>query len=257
MQLPGSTARVVFGALPLWPPIVATRGPGGTSGRHRHHAIHFVAATTGRLQVRSVARGRWRQAAAVLTPPDVAHEIDAGGVEVALVFIDPESDAGLAMQARMGTKLWFFEPAQRDALLGDFKPADMMGKEGPGWTGRIVGLLGEARLPLRSIHPRVRRLLALLRELPPGADVSLPALARKVGLSPGRLMHAFTESIGIPLRPYLAWLRLQRAAAAVVSGASLGEVAVAAGFSDSAHMTRSFRRMFGVTPSALRPVSPA
>ena len=42
------------------------------------------------------------------------------GIKVALVFIDPESDAGLAMQTRMGTKLWFFEAAQRDALLGDF-----------------------------------------------------------------------------------------------------------------------------------------
>jgi len=193
----------------------------------------------------------------VLTPPDVAHEIDASGLEVTLVFIDPESDAGLAMQARMGTGLWFFEAAQRDALLDNFQPADLMGKQGPGWTGRIVRLLGEARLPLRSIHPRVRKLIGLLRELPPSADVSLPALARKVGLSPSRLMHAFTESIGIPLRPYLAWLRLQRAAAAVVSGASLGEVAPAAGFSDSAHMTRSFRRMFGVPPSALRPMPPA
>ena len=257
MQLPASTARVLIGALPLWPPIVATRGPGGTSGRHRHHAIHFVAATTGTLRVRSSERGPWRHTAAVLTPPDVAHEIDAGGVEVALVFIDPESDTGLAMQARMGPRLWSFEPAQRDALLSDFQPADVMGKGGPGWTERIVGSLGEARLPLRRIHPRVRKLLALLRELPPGADVSLPALARKVSLSSGRLMHAFTESIGIPLRPYLAWLRLQRAAAAVVSGASLGEVAAAAGFSDSAHMTRSFRRMFGVPPSALRPKPPA
>jgi len=75
-----------------------------------------------------------------------------------------------------------------------------------------------------------------------------------VGLSPGRLMHAFTESIGIPLRPYLAWLRVQRAACAILEGASLTEAAHIAGFSDAPHMYRTFKRRLGITPSALRPV---
>ena len=66
-------------------------------------------------------------------------------------------------------------------------------------------------------------------------------------------MHVFTASIGIPLRPYLGWLRFQRAARAIVSGIPLTDAAMAAGFADAAHMTRTFRRMFGVPPSALRP----
>ncbi len=66
-------------------------------------------------------------------------------------------------------------------------------------------------------------------------------------------MHAFTSSIGIPLRPYLGWLRLQRAAGAIVSNQPLADAAQAAGFADAAHMTRTFQRMFGIPPSALRP----
>jgi transcriptional regulator GlxA family with amidase domain len=106
--------------------------------------------------------------------------------------------------------------------------------------------------PQRRVHPRVRKLLRLLRTAAEESDTSLEALATAVGLSPGRLMHVFTASIGIPLRPYLAWLKLQRAAGAIVSGAPLGEAAHAAGFADSAHMSRTFRRMFGVAPSALQ-----
>lgn len=98
----------------------------------------------------------------------------------------------------------------------------------------------------------MRKLLRLLRDDPGEADTSLEALAARVGLSPGRLMHVFTASIGTPLRPYLAWLRLQRAAAAIVGGMSLTEAAAAAGFSDGAHMSRTFRRMLGLPPSALR-----
>jgi AraC-like DNA-binding protein len=84
------------------------------------------------------------------------------------------------------------------------------------------------------------------------SDASLAHLADTVGLSQGRLMHAFTESIGIPLRPYLQWLKLQRAAAAIVRGASLARAAQDAGFADAAHMSRTFRRMLGASPSELR-----
>jgi AraC-like DNA-binding protein len=91
-----------------------------------------------------------------------------------------------------------------------------------------------------------------LREAPAGADTSLAALAAVARLSPGRFMHAFTESVGIPLRPYLRWLMLERAGAALASGAPLGDAAYAAGFADAAHMSRTFRRMFGVSPSEVR-----
>ena len=43
-------------------------------------------------------------------------------------------------------------------------------------------------------------------------DLSLKTLAGIAGLSPSRFMHAFTESVGVPVRPYILWLRLQRAA---------------------------------------------
>jgi AraC-like DNA-binding protein len=54
------------------------------------------------------------------------------------------------------------------------------------------------------------------------------------------------------LRPYIAWLRLQRAAAAIAAGMPLAHAATEAGFADAAHMSRSFRRMLGISPSSLR-----
>jgi transcriptional regulator GlxA family with amidase domain len=106
----------------------------------------------------------------------------------------------------------------------------------------------------RAIHPRVRKVLAVLRAAGVNDATSLEALAGLVRLSPSRLMHVFTESVGIPLRPYLAWLRLQRAAMAIVNGLPMGDAAHAAGFADSAHMSRTFKRMLGVAPSMLRPM---
>lgn len=102
-----------------------------------------------------------------------------------------------------------------------------------------------------SMHARVRTLLRVLRD-DAEVDTSLEALAARVRLSPSRLMHVFTESVGIPLRPYLLWLKLQRAATSIVNGVGLSEAAVEAGFADAAHMSRTFKRMFGMTPSALQ-----
>jgi AraC-like DNA-binding protein len=53
------------------------------------------------------------------------------------------------------------------------------------------------------------------------------------------------------LRPYLRWLRLQRAARELVSGRSVTQAAQVAGFADAARLTRTFRRMLGATPLAL------
>jgi AraC-like DNA-binding protein len=64
-------------------------------------------------------------------------------------------------------------------------------------------------------------------------------------------MHVFTESVGVPIRPYVLWLRLQRAACDLMAGASITAAAQNAGFSDAAHLTRTFRRMLGTTPSDL------
>ena len=70
-------------------------------------------------------------------------------------------------------------------------------------------------------------------------------------MSVGRFAHLFRDNTGVPLRRYLLWLRLVEAIRLMASAASLTDVAHGVGFADSAHLTRTFRRMFGIAPSAL------
>ena len=243
--------RVGRSALPYWPPVLATRAPGTRSEGHAHHGLHVVLAVEGTLRVRR-ARGPWQETAGVITAPDVPHAIDGSGREVLLVFLDPESDVGRSLTGALQDAVVCIDARTRDALVGA-TPEALMGAEGPAWLSRLVQHLGGAPVPAtRPVHPRVRQVLRRLREHDVGADVGLEALAAEVGLSPGRLMHVFTESVGIPLRPWLAWLKLQRAAAALVSGSTVGAAAHAAGFSDAAHLSRTFRKMLGLTPRELQ-----
>ena len=216
--------------------------------------MHVLLCVDGALRVRAGTARRWTRAPGVITAPDEPHEIDAIGADVLLVFIDPESEVGAALVPVVGAHARVIAPAEHAAIDRSASPLAIMAAGGGAWTRALVAALGGPAVAApRAIHPRVRRLLRLLPTLPADADTSLTALARAVDLSPGRLMHAFTTSIGLPLRPYLAWLRLQRAAAALSTGAALSDAAYAAGFADAAHMTRAFRKMFGTTPSALRP----
>ena len=239
---------------PLWPPILAVRAPGGRSGAHSHHAMHILVCLDGDLRVRAGESGRWLSTPGVVTAPDVLHSVDATGREVLLVFLDPESDAGAALRAVQPGPWRLIDDGERAQLVAGADPRAIMREGGVEWSRRAATVLGaQASAPRAQIHPRVRSLIRHLRAAPPEADTSLATLAAAVRLSPGRLMHVFTESIGVPLRPYLQWLKLQRAAAVISAGLPLGVAAHVAGFADSAHMSRTFRRTLGVPPSALRP----
>lgn len=217
--------------------------------------MHLVVALEGELSV-TVGGARARRASGVLTAPDVPHRIDARGAHVLLVFLDPESAAGAGLCAALGGDARLLGAPERDAVVGpggrDADPVRIMSGEGAAWTRGVAETLGVLVPTPSPLHPGVRRVLRRVSAAGPEDDLSLGALAAVAGLSPGRFMHAFSSSIGAPLRPYLAWLRVQRACAAIVAGASMTEAAHRAGFSDAAHMTRTFRRMLGMAPSALR-----
>ena len=57
--------------------------------------------------------------------------------------------------------------------------------------------------------------------------------------------------MGLPIRRYVLWLRLRDVMFSLAAGHSLTEAAHRAGFSDSPHLSRTFRGMFGFPPSAI------
>jgi|SRR5215217_1528295 len=240
--------------LVVWPAALAMWGPGDASSKHAHHAMHLLLCREGTLTFRAGTAKADLRAAGVLVGPDVPHAIDAKGGEVILLFIEPESQDGERLRASLESPARLFDEAARDALLARLPREGPIAHEaiGPWMEATLETLAGPTKGPPPRMHPRVRKLLRHLRSEPAPEDTSLETLSQVAGLSSGRLMHAFTESTGVPLRPYLLWLRLQRAAGALASGRTAGEAAHAAGFSDAAHLTRTFRRMFGTTASLLQ-----
>jgi AraC-like DNA-binding protein len=76
-------------------------------------------------------------------------------------------------------------------------------------------------------------------------------VAKIAGVSIRRFRDFFSGATGIDCRRFLTWNRLHAAVLAMSRGDDLTTAARSARFADSAHLTRAFRAMFGISPSAL------
>ncbi len=129
------------------------------------------------------------------------------------------------------------ETPRNDAALADLGRA-------------LIGhMAGDARADVPDL--RIRKVIAWADKHLEG-PLSLADAALTANLSAGRLRHLFVEQTGLPFKTYVLWLRLKRAVQAFANGQSLTQAAHDAGFSDSAHLSRTFRRMFGIAPASLR-----
>lgn len=97
----------------------------------------------------------------------------------------------------------------------------------------------------------VRRLDARPQEFEHLAD-----LAAVVGLSPSRFHALFRREVGMPFRRYRLWRRMAVVMRWVATGRSLTDAAHEAGFASSAHLSTTFRDMFGLPPSRLLHLNP-
>ena len=96
------------------------------------------------------------------------------------------------------------------------------------------------------------RAIELLHEHLDG-DLSLASLAKECGLSPGRFMHAFKKSFGVPVRRYLLRKRVEAAKSLLLhSNKSLLTVGLEVGFSDQPAFNRRFREIVGTSPGQWR-----
>jgi AraC-like DNA-binding protein len=84
----------------------------------------------------------------------------------------------------------------------------------------------------------------------PSAGLGLADLGRAVGSSPTHLVRAFTRRFGVPPHAYVVGRRVDAARRMLLAGIAPADAAVAAGFHDQPHLTRTFRRHVGTTPGA-------
>ncbi|MCI3130917.1 helix-turn-helix domain-containing protein [Phenylobacterium aquaticum] len=218
----------------------------GDARAHHHLAAQVVVGLSGSVTVEGPCGAVVGEA--VLIAPRALHAIVPSDRIVRVVYL--QSFGGLAHSWGIPTR-----PAAPYALPARW--ADRLRGPDP---GRSLAAASAACEP-RRLDPRLAAALQDLRGLTE-VDSDLGDVARRVGLSPARLRALTRAELGAPLAHWRAWLRLERAIGALRRGDSLAAAAVQAGFSDQAHLSRTMRRFFGITPQTAsrvvaRPPRPA
>jgi AraC-like DNA-binding protein len=220
---------------------------------HAHHALQVAVGINRSFILETPERSF--ECRSVVIAPDQAHRFHGAGDEQAIILVDPQSTIAQGLEAGIcsGAGVKEFDIAtirpfveQMRAALEQCQGCENMKARCWEILSRLKGGSGK---PV-TIDSRIRVVLDFIKEQPE-RKAPLHLIAQTVGLSESRIAHLFKEQIGIPIRRYLLWLRLVQAIDHLFSNASLTRAAHEAGFADSAHFTRTFRGMFGVTPSEL------
>jgi AraC family transcriptional regulator len=222
---------------------------------HSHHAVQVTLSLRGSFTLET-REGQVSGGAAAVAP-DTEHTFEATEGAVAHLFVDPDGRAGRTLQSKLFSSASLVPIAPSELadfparLLADFEAFDVAS---PALTALGRDLLAQ----LVPATERDERPEARVRKMSAWAaarldkPLTLEEASAHVGLSSGRARHLFVESTGLPFRTYLLWLRLTKAVELFSAGASLTDAAHAAGFSDSSHLSRTFRRMFGIAADSLR-----
>lgn len=108
------------------------------------------------------------------------------------------------------------------------------------------------RMPYREIltPAKLRALIAFINQNL-SSPLRLGDLAAVAALSRAHLARAFRNATGIPLHRYVLHRRLERARFLLSqAGARVQTVAVQCGFADAPHLSKAYRKAYGITPAS-------
>ncbi|WP_019012485.1 helix-turn-helix domain-containing protein [Deinococcus aquatilis] len=103
---------------------------------------------------------------------------------------------------------------------------------------------------VQSPEPLARRACLLIHKNCTRA-MRTEELARELGVHRSHLIRTFSNAVGMAPQTYLRQVRVAKARELICEGSDLSEVAFMLDFSDQAHLTREFKKVFGVPPGAL------
>jgi AraC-like DNA-binding protein len=199
-------------------------------GRHPNPVTCVVRGRRGPLTV--VGQGQSVTGDIVIIRPEVEHHIICGEGGLSAMYLDGARWRGPGTLAE-----------RLEGRLGELVLAGMQLDSDAQAELRERLDHGQGRLP-RKISAE----LAKLAE-EPMARMSQAELAERLGLERTQALRLFKDATGTTFRQFKRWTGLQHAARLIVAGALVRTAAMDAGFADTAHLTRTFKQCFGLTPS--------
>lgn len=217
---------------------------------HSHYAATLAVSLEKNIQIETT-KGKEEYRVA-LVGPNTYHRTVSPGVEMIALMIDPETyEYGAISDFVQSGEVKRLDPKAFLPLMGKLRElyyGSIMDSEAWDLQQEMLRCVYPFQKPERNIDERIRKIAQKIRtELPD--SIRMNEIGKDFSISEDRLIRLFKENLGIPLRRYLLWVRIIEAVKLLMEGKNITEAAHAAGFSDSAHFTRTFKENFGFVPS--------
>lgn len=236
----------------IQPGVVIIYGSSLDAAPHSHHSMQVIWPKSNslcRLNENDIAK-------LIIVDSKVEHQLQMN--EGWVLLIEPKSDLGQELSLKLaGQSFKSFGLPFSNIRKAPTQADDL--------TKLLAPLFKELKLTNQSFRnnillsnkstvadKRIQQLLSELNQCLHG-DCIKPSnwrasqVASQLALSESRFLHLFSEELGIAWRPYLLWRRMICAIQAMINNTSATEAAHLAGFSDSAHLSRTFRNTFGMS----------
>lgn len=238
----------------IWKETSLFIGSNNTSiSEHRHPMIQLIICIND-LFLWKDTHSNWIKKKALLVAPNQTHECNASGKEILIIGVDPESIFGqfITNHHLLHEPIIDFPSANLEKLDIDQITRQIENNNLVELYGSIKLLFGYKpnKYPLKETDQRIKKVLDFIKNNI-HTQITTEILMKVSNLSESRLLHLFKQEMGLPIRNYILWHRLQLAFKELSKGHSLTKVAYITGFSDQSHLTRTFVKVIGATPSSL------
>ncbi len=182
-------------------------------------------------------------------------QVDVGQAVVAVLYLQPFSQdypALASVMQRAFAGVTFGHPLESPLIECLLSLRDGKASPPKETYARLRGLLVPPDLDGRMFREFDHRVLSVVQTIRGAVSENhtLSDLAASVHLSDSRLMKLFKDQVGLPVTQYRLRYRVFISVVLLALGYSVTEAALIAGFSNSAHFSRSFSAINGMPPSA-------
>lgn len=236
------------GTVHMWNGMILFLGTVIDTALHRHHALQLVLGLDGSFDIDTEAESISTKA--VFIDSDVHHRLRGEASTQALLLFESGSKTANRLKTVLKNRnmLYFSDGVWNKQSIFEFQKCimeepniDQVSDIVKTFLDKVFWQTNESN----PVDPRIIKARTLIDNLEE-KKIFANEIAEALFLSETRFIHLFKQETGIPFRQYLLWKRMMDSIKFLIDTRDITQAAHEAGFSDSAHLARTFKDNFGI-----------
>lgn len=219
---------------------------------HYHNCFQIVVSINSAFNC-TIDKKEYKDIQGFIINQNIKHSCKAPDTSVLVYFIDAESYDGWQLKEILSGRSFLninslLTEQEMKELTEEFSGPLPLEKIKDISDNLLEKIVPSSTFPNNNLpDERIKNIMKYI-DLHLDEPISLEEISKEIFLSPERTRHLFVQQTGTPFSQYLLWKRIKNVIISVLKDdASLATACIHFGFTDQAHFSRVFKRMFGTS----------